>query len=169
MICRGWLGCSSREAEQSGEPKRQPHPDAYCLCPQMTIWECAGRKWGLTLCVVALGWTARPPTQSAAASTARPGAWTVPSVPPRTQVLPPAWATRRVPPPQAPNLGLQIPVLDSQISPNLACQSPVFQLISKSWSLRPHVKSQRLPSFNHRNPRPDSAGPAVLVPKGPVV
>ncbi|VFV38979.1 latent-transforming growth factor [Lynx pardinus] len=52
----------------------------------MTIWECAGRKWGLTSCAVALGWTARPPTQSAAASMARPGAWTVPSAPPRTQM-----------------------------------------------------------------------------------
>lgn len=127
--------------------------DACCLCPQMTIWECAGRKWGLTSCAVALGWIARPPTQNAAASMARPGAWTVPSAPHRTQVPPPAWATLRDSAPQAPNPVLKLPVLDPKIPPNSAPQTPMSQPIPKSWFLRPQVTTQRPPSLNHRKPK----------------
>lgn len=105
------------------------HPDACCLCLQMIIWECAGRKWGLTSCAVALGWTAKPPTQSAAASMARPGAWTVPSVPPRTQVLLPAGSAseaksaHETPPPKSWTVRPQIPPALAHKLPGQSSQS----------------------------------------------
>lgn len=88
MLGRRWLGSSKGEGSAFGRRKVPTHPDTSCFHLQMTIWECAGRKWGLTLFVVAHGWTGRPPTQSAVVSMEKPGAWTVPSALPRTQVLP---------------------------------------------------------------------------------
>lgn len=109
----------------------------------MTTWECAGRKWGLTSCAAALGWTARPRTQSAAASTGRPGAWTVPSALPRTQVLP----SQRSCPSGFKSRPLELLVLAYQISPNSAPRTP------ESWCRNPQVTSQRPPSLISRSHR----------------
>lgn len=148
-----------------GGSKCGSHPDACCLCPQMTIWECAGKKWGLTSCAVALDLTARPPTQSAAASTGRPGAWTVPSAPPRTQVLSPAWPSEALP------HRLQIQALRSlSLRPSLRpLKSPQTQPLrpvcpSPSLNLGPLV-----PKSHPKDLPVLSAGPIVPVPCGPEV
>lgn len=123
------------------------------------------------MCVVALGWTARPPTQSAAASTVKPGAWTVPSAPPRTQVPPPAWATIRgqdspgdpssqILYPQTSKAGAQNP-----LSWPTDLQVPVYWTLT-SRCLRPQHTTPEIPkAWLLKAPRPPILSPWELNPR----